>query len=135
MKYKKVLNDLKQLEAMKMTKMDRYRMDRMDRMEREDKESVLQAYMDCKPSYEEYMQEIERDSCQSNVMTEDEYKRHIRKECIEEDRKDSERVKEYRSELERKKTPLALYEFIENQGKQQIELLEKILIQLEANNA
>ena len=129
MKYKKVLNDLKQLEAMKMHKMDRYR---MDRMEREDQERVLQAYMDCKPSYEEYMQEIERDSCQSNVMTEDEYSRHIRKECIEEDRKDSERVKEYRSELERKKTPLALYEFIENQGRQQIALLEKILDKLEA---
>ena len=110
-----------------MHKMDRYRMDRMDR---EDKESVLQAYMRRKPSYEEYKHEIEKGSSKSNVMTEDEYKRHIRKECMEEDRKGSERVKEYRSELERKKTPRALYELIEEQGKQQIALLEKILNKL-----
>ena len=106
-------------------------------MEREYREEELQAYMMRKPSYKEYKQKVERDSSESNVMNEDEYKRHIRKECIEEARKGSERVREYRSELERKKTPLALYELIEkqnklieNQGKQQIKLLERILDKL-----
>jgi len=42
-------------------------------------------------------------------------------------RRGSDRVRKYRNELERKKTPRALYELIENQGKQQIALLEKLI--------
>ena len=45
----------------------------------------------------------------------------------------SDRVREYRSELERRKTPRALYELIEKQGKRQIELLEKILNKLDVS--
>ena len=99
-------------------------------MEEDYYEMELQAYMRRKPSYKEYKKKVERDSSQSSVMTEDEYKRHIRKECIEEERKSSEGVRQYRNELERKKTPRALYELIENQGKQHIKLLKRILDKL-----